>query len=401
MQTSLNEIIDLLSSILFNCKPKLLYDANTEWNGIRELAIKHRVDGLVYTAIKNNLINSIDSNIFKEWQKDTFQKSLTMHNLIVIIVQALKVLKDNNIEFIVLKGLAVRNFFSYPDLRTMSDADILVHKDDMVNIDRLLKLQGYQEYGRTEHHITYVSKNRTYIEVHWTLDKHSIKVKKYILPDNIWHDAIDVSVGDEVFKSLCLEDLLTHLCFHMACHMADSGFGVRQLLDLVLVVNKEKNNINWEKFMNNISACGIEKFTFVIFKVCNYLFNMDVPDIVAEGRNITEKEIEIISDEILKYGVYGNKEISNVYSNKLGYSSSDNKKTKAIKNIVRLVFPSKDRLDDKYSYAKKNTILLPVAYTMRAVDILRKVGSDNKIESWKSIINSAKNKSTIYNILEL
>ena len=36
---------------------------------------------------------------------------------------------------------------------------------------------------------------------------------------------------------------------HMAAHLAATGFGVRQICDLVLLVEKKGDEIDWNKFI--------------------------------------------------------------------------------------------------------------------------------------------------------
>ena len=46
--------------------------------------------------------------------------------------------QEKNIDFIVLKGIYLRYLYPNPDLRTMSDIDILVHKEDLDKISEIL-----------------------------------------------------------------------------------------------------------------------------------------------------------------------------------------------------------------------------------------------------------------------
>ena len=64
-----------------------------------------------------------------------------------------------------------------------------------------------------------------------------------------------------------------------------SGFGVRQLADLVLLVEHEGKNINWNNFIEKAKKSGLYKFSLGMFKVCNYLFNMEIPKELNDGNN--------------------------------------------------------------------------------------------------------------------
>lgn len=63
--------------------------------------------------------------------------------------------------------------------------------------------------------------------------------RKSFFEKSLWKDAIEVEVRGVKALLLSLEDLAVHLCTHMVVHLAYIGFEIRQLLDLVLLVEKK------------------------------------------------------------------------------------------------------------------------------------------------------------------
>ena len=151
----------------------------------------------------------------------------------------------------------------------------------------------FLEDHKASHHIALVHHRYPMIEVHWNLfkrDGFSNELEHY--ERLIWKRAIKVNVGKAEVLSLSYEDLALHLCMHMAAHLAATGFGVRQLCDLVVLVEKKGEEIDWNSFIMKARMYGFEKFSLIMFLLCKELFHMEVP-----------KELEVKSVNNKKYVV--------------------------------------------------------------------------------------------------
>ena len=159
----------------------------------------------------------------------------------------------------------------------MCDSDIIIHKEDLPKVRKLLLNEGFREEEDAGHHIAFL-KHGFNLEVHWTLANETFRNGQKCFQEYIWNDARKIKVGRIDTLALSLEDQALHFCAHMASHMAISGFGVRQLADLVLLVEHEGKNINWNNFLLKAERSGLLRFSIGMFKVCNYLFNITLPE---------------------------------------------------------------------------------------------------------------------------
>lgn len=123
----------------------------------------------------------------------------------------------------------------------------------------------------------------------------------------LWDDVMEVQVGGVKSFSLSLEDLAVHLCTHMAVNLAYNGFGIRQLSDLVLLVEKKGKYINWENFLEKSKESGVYKFSIAIFTICNKLFKMEIPEAIKKENQLNGKYIDLLIEDIFDSGVHGNK----------------------------------------------------------------------------------------------
>jgi hypothetical protein len=341
---------------------------NIDWDNLLKYAQAHHVKGLIYCALpeKYNLTN-IDKNTLEKWKRDTMLTGIGQLKHISQVSNILSIFNEYRIPVIVLKGLVVREFYPRPELRTMCDADILVKKADLQKIKQLLEGQGYIEGESSPIHISYTnSSNHSHIEIHWTIvDKRFFKIG-YDEEVEMWNHAETIKVGQSEVLSLSLEDLALHLCNHMAVHMLTSGFGIRQLCDLVLLVEKKGDQINWQSFYHKGKEWGIEKFIIVIFLICQGLFQMNIPNELKKySPHVDRKLVKTLTDEIISGGVYGKKELAHVFSNEFAYGIEDEHGGDFIgvlKRFFYLLFPPAQKMSDKYSYAKKYRVFIPLAW---------------------------------------
>ena len=397
------QIIDLLNASIHNTVPKLDYGKNVEWDNLINEANAHSITGLLYPALKNIKDNNISKEVIDKLKRYTFNEAIGQSNHIKRTAEILSLFNENNIPVIVLKGLVVREYYPKPDLRTMCDSDVIIHKNDLERVRKLLLERGFVEEEDAGHHIAFM-KGGLNLEVHWTLANESFRKGQECFQEKIWDDAMKIKVGGVDTLSLSLEDLALHLCAHMASHMAISGFGVRQLADLVLLVEHKGNEIDWDEFKDKAKKSGLTQFSTGMFKVCNYLFDMEIPK-QLNIKNIRNDEeiIKLVVNDIFTGGVYGQRDLSFSFRAQVGYDIDDDSTFSMLKRYIQVILPPISKLSDRYAYAKKYKILLPAAWIHHIyVGITTKeYDSESKKKFLTSTISNAKSRNKVVRWLEL
>lgn len=367
MNTTEKQFIDLLSNSIRNevCKKK--YD-NVDWNELINLSRKHKIEGLIYSALnKAELLENIDEDKVKDLKKEVFFTGVTQISNMSKLEKVFNEFSKENVPVIVLKGLVVREYYPQPEQRSMSDADIFVKAKDINKSKKILIDLGYTEIdAEASHHIKYIKSGYPMIELHWhVMKRDGFSNELDLFEDDIWDRTIEVKVKGAKVLSLGYEDLALHLCMHMAAHLAASGFGVRQIADLVLLVEKKGHLIDWTLFINKAEEFGFKKFIIIMFKICNILFSMDIPKEMAVYKIDDEEMFESLISTIFDGGVYGKKDMASNFANQVAfnYKGKDSNATiGAIRRYFRFIFPSIETMSDKYSYARKIRILTPIAW---------------------------------------
>ena len=392
-------IIKNLNYSLRGNKMDIPINTQINWNELIEECRQHQISSLLYYGISKNSLKSIDNNIVENWKKETFMSGVYQINHIKQISKVLSIFNENNIPVIVLKGLVVRELYPKSELRTMCDADILVHEEDLDNVINIIKEEGYIEYSRNNFHIAF-SKGNSLIEVHWTLVNEDMFDGISEFKDEIWRNAVEVNVGDSMALSMCDEDLLIYLCLHMANHIKNSGFGIRQICDVFLTVEKKSNNINWSSFIDKAKILGIYKFSLSIFAMCNKLFEMNIPKEIEVEVKIDEKYFNLLLDNIFSSGVHGHKDRLSTIVKSFGMG---NEKINSKDKRKSIYFPDPYRLGDRYMYAKNNKVLLPIAWMHRIIRAVfhEKFSLSDKIKMYFTSRYILKNHRALLDWLEL
>ena len=369
----------------------------------------HKVDGFIYYYLNKNFLKLNEENkiILNTIKKDVFLESVRQSQHIKIISKVLEEFNKNNIPVIVLKGLVVRYLYPQPDLRTMSDADFLVHSDDLDKSKELLLSLGYVEYKQDHEHGAHVIfiKGSTVIEVHWKLINEDYYNGDTSFENSLWENTIKVKVEETETLSLGLEDLALHLCIHMAVHLACNGFGIRQLCDLVLLVEKLGKDIDWNIFLRKAEEANVKKFSRAIFYICNLLFNMEIPLEIKTGENIQEKYINLFINDIFENGVNGKRDASELFAKEFAFQhkSDENRNISPAIRFFKLIFPPIKKMNSKYDYAKKCIILYPVAWMHHLLEgiINNEYSFNKKIKILIATINISKKRNKLIKWLEL
>lgn len=409
MNKTQEQLIKIINSTIHSKRVKFDKDEVINWDELLEEAREHSVTSLIYSSInKSNIINSLEKDRLNLLKEQIFYSNINQVKHIKQTVVILKELRMRNIDAIVLKGLVVRSLYPNPDLRTMSDADIIVHREDLSKLTEVLLSMNYVKTKHEDEHGAHIVFNKlnSCIEVHWTLLNEDFFKGDKLFEQNLWNNTMKIEIGDTEALSLSWEDLAVHLCIHMASHFSHKGFGVRQLCDLVLVVEKKYDEINWVSFNKKIRACKIEKFTAAIFNVCRKLFNMNIPQELSSIYKVDEKTLNLLIDDIFESGVFGNKNINNMFGRELAFDKgmeNGSNRIRVMGRFIRLLFPPISEMNNKYNYAKRYKILAPVAWVHHLFEGIfnKNYNMKNKIVMLFSTVAISNSRSKLLKKLEL
>ncbi len=362
------------------------------WEEIYKEARAHQVHTVIYPIIKEiDPKIGPDEKLMSLWSISAISCGIQMISGEVWLGQVIEAFDAVGIKTIVLKGMAINKCYPHPELRTMGDADILVQEDNIEKATKVLESMGYiSGKDKKTKHIEFYKKNAISIELHRLLIDFNFMHLNQSFHDEIWEKTILVNLGLVKINILSWEMQILHICIHMGAHINNGGIGLRQLCDLVTVVEAKRNEINWNIVQDRVIKYGIGNLIYSLFLVCNRLFNMEIPlQIVNEDVNNNEKLDKFI-DDIYAGGNLGNRDIYRTSANILMANSNKYDELK-YKNkffrAIQILFPNRTIMvkRKRYIYVNKSPLLLPFGWIHRIIYGMKR--KDFSFQDKKALFN--------------
>jgi len=305
---------------------------------------KHDLGHLVGDALNKNGLLDLDSEIKSKFKKEINMAYYRYAKIQYEFEQICKVLEDEKIPFIPLKGSIIRQYYPEPWMRTSCDIDILVHEEVLEQTAQLIcdKLNYNCEKQKTINDLTFFTPSGVHIELHYDLtegEKYGNEVLK-----NIWkytHASLDneyrLLLNDDAFYYYHLS--------HMIKHFENGGCGIRPFLDLYFL--NTKIEYDKQERIELIKKGGFEKFAVASEELAYAWF---------ENKEISElgKQMQIY---VITGGVYGN------LNNRVRMQQA--KHGSKFKYLLSRIFISNKELKLKYPKLEKRPWLTPFYHIVR------------------------------------
>lgn len=381
--------LELLSSHINNEIPTPIEDI--DWKAIYHLGDIHNVIALLSTQINKLPFEYKPKGIAKSYFNQAlgltiseYDSKIESYNLFIDL------LNENKIKHLVIKGAVLRNLYPAKELRTSGDTDAVIEKEKFELCGDMLLANSF------------TSMQRTGVEDDLFHNGHLFELKKDFETINdkskeLFYNPFDkkLSYNDGYTYYLFPIYHLVYVVYHILLHIKHGGAGVRQLLDICVLINN--TDIDTNEFLSIMKELDLEKSTFVILSLCKEWFNLDINIDYEIDSELKEK----LSNSILTGGTFGY-ENGNVGTVRLA-KEMNNKRFASLKAIFGLFITSSDYLYRYYPYARKHHILLPMAYFNRLFDAIFKRGKQNlkHIESMLKDKDNAIRLNEIINELQL
>lgn len=251
-----------------------------------------------------------------------------------------------------MKGARMRVLYPTPQLREMSDVDILVDADCMKQATQLLTEKGYALAQSIKHHDIYKKPPFMVVEVHRAMYDKTVDGGQYKYFSNFSKAVL--RDGMKYTYDFNREDFYIYMMAHMAKHFYTMGCGIRNLVDIYVYREKYAESLDKAYIKEELKKCGILEFTNHMEKLTS---------IWLKG-----EKSSLFYDDLFQYmldsGIYGKDEngIWNKFSEKKMYD-----KEATPSQLKRwYYFPPLSYMSELYPWLDERSYLLPVAWGIRA-----------------------------------
>lgn len=291
-------------------------------------------------------------------------------------LQLYKKLLEQDLTPLVVKGLVCRELYREPDYRCSGDEDVLIPAEQFKACSEVFAAAGMEmlepdqdpdEAGEVPF---YKVGGLLHIELHKELFSSESEAYGDLnrLFDGVFERKIEDTIHGVPVYTMCHTDHLLYLILHAFKHFLHSGFGIRQVCDIVYYAEMYGKDIDWESILESCRSIRAEVFAAALFDIGKKELEFDpekacCPDswssLEADGAELLE--------DLLDGGVFGDSSLSRKHSSNITLQAvtEDKKGKKAGASLLHTLFPDRQYMERSYAYLKEYPFLLPAAWALR------------------------------------
>ena len=310
-------------------------------------------------------------------------------------LQLYKKLLEQNLTPVVVKGLICRNLYREPDYRCSGDEDVLIPKEQFKGCSEVFAANGMEmlepdmnpdEEGEVPF---YKVGGMLHIELHKEL--FSSESEAYGNLNSLFEGVFDRKIQEEIHGvpvyTMCHTDHLLYLILHAFKHFLHSGFGIRQVCDIVIYAEAHGAEIDWAYLLEKCREIHADVFTASLFDIGKKELSFD-PEKACYPEIWSSIEVDgsDLLEDLLEGGVFGDSSMSRKHSSNITLQAvtEDKKGKKAGASLIQSLFPDRKYMERTYTYLNKYPFLLPAAWASRIRNYLKEsknMGGNDAMES--------------------
>lgn len=354
-----------------------------DWQKVLDAAKRQKVEYLVAYALKCNpqlqCPGEIRDPLLKEARTIVFSNAVHKQ----AIFHLLEDMEAAGISAVLLKGYAIAGCYAIPECRMSGDADIWINPKDEDRACEFMKKQGFTVEPRWKngHHAVCNHPMLGCVELHVILYDEIV--------EDVWFGKMDgsefvvepylqINTEDGKYQTLSYTDHFIFLTLHMIKHFILSGLTVQMMLDVALYFKQHAAQIDSERVWITINILHYGKlFNCILWAMIRYC-GFKQEDFAGICDEAPEQVEEILSD--LEEGEWmGCRDKSAREEGWQEYNRQVLLKQKSkwgyflhmvwwkVGMFKTAILPPAHKLKQKFSYAQKHPILLPVAWLHRLI----------------------------------
>lgn len=317
-------------------------------NAVMRLAGEHAVTGLVANAAVRNRIVIVGrgtegrGDVVMRLMQQTMAHRQNQRRFEDAVGRFARLMKENGIAYVVFKGLDVARHYPEPFVRTMGDVDFYVPKEDFLRAVEVIEQGLHVEMDKEE-----VDKHYSFdwqgirFEMHYQIEtfgshRHQLRFNRMI--DEAMAEQADSftvcdSDGNETEVSVLPpeEDLIV-VFKHWFNHLLVEGVGLRQTLDLAVLLNAYRDKINVGRLMTALDGIGYMKAFRAMLAMMKRYFGTDWLDSTFVFGSCDERYSNKLMAAVMESGNFGRKAYRN---HTTGKKKSMETATRALRHCVK------------------------------------------------------------------
>ena len=350
MDSQKKGVLTLIKSAITGEKYDLPRDFNLKKAFI--IAKSHNIMSLVYNGAYNCGYDNSQEIMLVAFQ--ILCNNLAIHEMQMFELSNIQEqFEKNQISYMILKGSRLKtNCYPNPELRNMSDIDILIKLEQYQTVKSIMKNLGYIEDVESNHELIWRKDNKILVELHKRLIP-SYNKDYYAYFGDGWELATKKVQGKNFAYEMNENDEFIYLFTHLCKHYRDSGIGLKHLLDIWMYQIKNKD-LDWQYIKCEFKKLKIYDFYQNVQKTLRVCFDGE------KGNEVTD----YIIDAVFNGGVFNTSQAKVLSATLKQVNQGKSVARIKIERLVGSIFVPYSRLCGMYGILKKLPILLPFVWVL-------------------------------------
>lgn len=315
---------------------------------VMRLAKEHAVTGLVANAAVRNRIVIVGrgtegrGDVVMRLMQQTMAHRQNLRRFEDAVGRFARLMKENGIAYVVFKGLDVARHYPEPFARTMGDVDFYVPQRDFLRTVEVIERGLHVEVDKED-----VDKHYSFdwqgirFEMHYQIEtfgshRHQHRFDRMIDEAMAEHtDSFTVCDSDGNETEVCVlpptENLIV-VFKHWFNHLLVEGVGLRQTLDLAVLLNVYRDKINIGRLMTALDGIGYMKAFRAMLAMMKRYFELDWLDNFFVYDRCDERYADKLMAAVMESGNFGRKAYRN---HTTGKKKSMETATRALRHCVK------------------------------------------------------------------
>jgi hypothetical protein len=263
-----------------------------DWETIVRLSKRHGLLPLLYHHLKAfGLASRVPGSVWQELRQAYRYNAARNATLGHALEEVLAGLESAGMPVIVLKGAHLAHVvYDSIALRSMGDVDLLVRRQDLLAVAERFSTLGYtplqgtwQQAAALDVHSlpVFTRRNAPGFELHWHIVRLISPDRRMTTPfhidlDGLWARAQPATIAGAPALVLSPEDLLLHLCVHLAEH--NFRIGPRAYYDLAATIRHYGPDLDWALVERRARRWRAERCVYLALRLAVELLAAAVPE---------------------------------------------------------------------------------------------------------------------------
>lgn len=327
------------------------------WAQLFSMSKRQSLALLVYDRVRN-LENGPQGELLEKWRNLADKMMTKGVNQTLGCAELMDALDRAKIRTLPMKGYYIRTAYPAPELREMTDIDILVEGNLSDEMQSAMRSIGYEQTAAHDLHATYTKKPYLMVEAHSKL-----------LPDYVGHGDYYQDIWSRVTPekdrpSIChlsASDTFIHILLHFVKHYRkNDGCGIRFAVDFYTYCRFYETKLDWPYIWDELKKLGVNDLAEDVLGLGQAWFG---------NGEMTQRQMEM-GMRMASGGVFGSREGRDRNQVMQYAEKSGSVRIGKLKFFFSAVFPPLEEMKRTRPVLQKAPILLPLFWIGRGFKIL-------------------------------